>query len=86
MFIELDGRYFNTDQIIMVRPVEDEDDQCVILMTGQSALDEGFLIDLSCEEVVDELNDLDQGALLKLADKLQAEMVAERPGPKLKKK
>ena len=56
MWIDIDGSKFNTDHIACIRPVDadsdnDDDDQCVIFMTGQSAMDGGFLIDLPLDEV-----------------------------------
>jgi hypothetical protein len=51
MWIDLDGSKFNTDHIAAVRPVADDDDQCVLFTVGQSALDQGFLVNLGIDEV-----------------------------------
>ena len=51
MWIDLDGSKFNTDHIAVVRPVADDDDQCVVFTVGQSATDQGFLVEMSIEDV-----------------------------------
>jgi hypothetical protein len=51
MWIDIDGSKFNTDHIAVVRPVADDDDCCVLFTVGQSATDQGFLIELGIDEV-----------------------------------
>ena len=50
MWLKLGDDYFNTDQISVIRPVDDGE-QTVIFTSGQSAIDGGFLLDLPTEEV-----------------------------------
>lgn len=51
MWLKLCDTYFNTDQISVIRPVDDGDEQTVIFTPGQSAIDEGFLLDMPTDEV-----------------------------------
>jgi len=57
MFLYLDNLFINTDHVTAVRPVGDGEEQSILFMTGQSAVDGGFLIDLPMDEVVTTLRD-----------------------------
>jgi hypothetical protein len=50
-WIDIDGSKFNTDNLTAVRPVDGDDEQCVVFAVGQSAVDGGFLIDMPLDEV-----------------------------------
>lgn len=50
MWIRLGDDYFNSDQIACIRPIGDGDDQVAVFSPGQSACDEGFLINIGIEE------------------------------------
>ena len=51
MWILLGDDYFNTDAMAVIRPVDDGEDQTIIFTTGQSATDQGFLLDVSTDDV-----------------------------------
>ena len=51
MFIRIGDDYFNVDNIACIRPVSDGAEECVIFTTGQSATDQGFLIEIGIDEV-----------------------------------
>lgn len=78
MFIRIGDDYFNTELIACVRPTPD-DDQTVIFTAGQSAVDQGFLVDLPVEEV---LQSIQQARLLELTSMMEAEDETE-PDPDL---
>lgn len=67
MFIRIGDDYFNVDSIACIRPVDDGDDQCIIFTTGQSATDQGFLIELGIDEVFEMVQ---SARLLEIADML----------------
>lgn len=70
--LHIGDRLFNAESIAVVRPIDDE--HCVIFTTGQSAIDGGFLVEVSAEEVEAELAKVDRNVLLDLVDKLQDEL------------
>jgi hypothetical protein len=65
MWLSIDGSKFNTDHIAVVRPVDDDDEQCVVFTVGQSATDQGFLIELGIDEVFEMIQ---QARLLEMAE------------------
>lgn len=67
MFIRIGDDYFNVNHIACVRPVDDGEDQCVIFTVGQSATDQGFLIDLGIDEVFEMIQ---AARLIEIADML----------------
>jgi hypothetical protein len=70
--IKLGDRLFNSETIAVIKPIDD--DQCVIFTVGQSALDEGFLVDLPMEEIEDLLSEVDRTILLDLAERIGGEI------------
>ena len=70
--IHLGDLIFNSENIAVVRPIDD--DQCTIFMVGQSAIDSGFLISMSAEEVEEELSKVDRNVLLDMAEQLREEI------------
>jgi hypothetical protein len=80
MFVEIDGKIFNTDQIAAVIPIDD--DHCYILPAGGSIIDGGIIINLSIKEVEEDL--ADEGNMLELADRLQAEIDSSKSNRKEK--
>jgi len=53
MFVNLDGRWFNTDLIAAICPVDDGDEQTKLFIEGSSPVDGGFLIDMPTDEVLE---------------------------------
>ena len=74
MWIDIDGAKFNTDHIAVVRPVDDDDEQCVIFTVGQSATDQGFLIDLPIDAVFEMIQ---SARLLELSQMMESETTEE---------
>jgi hypothetical protein len=72
ILVRIGDQLFNADTIALVRPVDDE--HCVVFTVGQSALDGGFLIEMSADKVEEELNKVDRNALLDLADQMKSEI------------
>jgi hypothetical protein len=72
MFIKLDNQLFNSDLISVIKPIDDG--RCSILMSGESVIDGGHLINLSAEEVEAELSKIEGNSMLRLADDLQDEI------------
>ena len=67
MFIRIGDDYFNTDLIACVRPIDDDDDSCVIFSAGQDAVAGGFLIPMPIEEVFELIQ---QARLVEIAQML----------------
>jgi hypothetical protein len=81
MWIDINGSKFNTETIAVVRPVDDDEDSCVIFTVGQSATDQGFLIDLPIDDVFAMIQ---QARLLELSQMMESETseeTAEEPEP-----
>jgi hypothetical protein len=59
MLIELyEGFFINPEQVAVVKAVDEG--QCALFTAGQSAVDEGFLVPYSAQEVFEQLNDAEQ--------------------------
>jgi hypothetical protein len=69
--LHIGDQIFNSETIAVVRPIDDE--HCTIFTVGQSAIDGGFLINLSADEVEAELSKVDRNVLLDLVDRIQDE-------------
>jgi hypothetical protein len=52
MWLLIGDDYFNTDNLAVIRPVDDGD-QTAIFTTGASPVDGGFLVDVATDEVFD---------------------------------
>jgi len=68
MFLYLDNLFINTDHVTAVRPVDDGEEQSILFMTGQSAMDGGFLLDLPMDEVVAILSDAQLVAIAQMME------------------
>ena len=79
MWLKLGDDYFNTDQISVIRPVDDGE-QTVIFTSGQSAIDGGFLLDLPTEEVFRAVQNV---RLMELAEMMADRDEAPEPEPEL---
>ena len=76
MWILVGDRYFNSDLLAVIQPVDDGD-QTVIFTAGQSAIDGGFLIDVPTDEVFEMVQN---ARLHELAQMMVDSDQSEEPG------
>ena len=56
MLVLIDDSYFESENVAVVRPVDDDEDQTIIFMVGADPVAGGFLVDEPIEDVVRLLN------------------------------
>lgn len=57
LMIEIvEGLFIQPHKVIAVKASPLEEDHCTIFMSGHSAVDGGFVVDRSAEDVVDEID------------------------------
>lgn len=55
-FLQLGEHHFNPDEIAVVRASSLDEDQTIVYITGQSAVADGFLVDLPVDEVLEAID------------------------------